>query len=84
MVWRFRDWDGIVLLWLDGAQFSHRGMGRYSICITTSWAGNRGSIEIGLHAQRWLYVDVVQLPMQRGICAGHAEANKTHELQGFR
>lgn len=84
MVWRFSDWDGPVLLWLDGPQFSHRGMGRYSIRTTTSWAGNLGSIEIGLHAKRWLHVDVIQFPMQCGICAGHAEANKAHKLQGFR
>lgn len=84
MVWWVCDWDGIILLRVDGPQLGNCCMGRYPTCVTKLRALRNRSISQGLHSQCWLHVDAVQLPMQRCLRPGHEKANQIDELQRLR
>ena len=83
VVRRVGERNGLVLLRLDGPQLRDCSLGRHPACAAELWTFRDRSFRKSVHAERWLYVDDVQLHLQCCIRPGDEEAYQVDQLQGL-
>lgn len=84
MVRRIRHTHGTVLIWSDGIELHHRGLGRHPACLDELWPGLGRRRDRHVDPACRLSLDDVQLPLHRNLRFGHEEAHQVDKLQGFR
>ncbi|QSS65980.1 golgi GDP-mannose transporter [Histoplasma capsulatum] len=73
VVWRLGHWHGAFLVWLDGSEFHHCGVGRHKPC---AFASRHGCHKQNFNTQRWICLDVDQLPLHRILRSWYAQENQ--------